>query len=111
MGIVNQQVTSYNYQYIEIEFDFIPSYAILNFYLISNKDYNFYGNVIIFKEESPAAWTDYSYYKLGKDNNLIFKNIKLNNNILSIRQSSLSVNMPLYKACLKLLPSCKVILC
>lgn len=87
-GIVNQKVTSYNYQYIEIEFDFIPSYAILNFYLINDKAYNFYGNVIIFKEESPAAWTDYSYYKLGKDNNLIFKDIKLNNNILSIRQSS-----------------------
>lgn len=64
MGIVNQKVTSYNYQYIEIKFDFIPSYAILNFYLINNQNYNFYGNVIIFDD------------------------ISLNNNILSISQAS-----------------------
>lgn len=88
VGIVNQKVTSYNYQYIEIKFNFFPSYAILNFYLINNQNYNFYGNVIIFKEEPPVSWDNYSYYKLGKDNNLIFKDIKLNNNILSIRQSS-----------------------
>lgn len=78
MGIVNQKVTSYNYQYIEIEFNFIPSYAILNFY----------GNVIIFKEELPASWDKYSYYKLGKDYNLVFDDISLNNNILSISQAS-----------------------
>ena len=88
MGIVNTKVTSYNYQYIEIEFDFIPSYAILNFYLISNQDYNFYGNVIIFKEELPASWDNYSYYKLGGNYNLAFDDISLKDNILSIRQSS-----------------------
>lgn len=88
VGIVNQKVTSYNYQYIEIEFNFIPSYAILNFYLINNQNYNFYGNVIIFKEELPASWDKYSYYKLGKDYNLVFDDISLNNNILSISQAS-----------------------
>lgn len=88
MGIVNRKVTSYNYQYIEIEFDFIPSYAILNFYLKSNRNYIFYGNVIIFKEELPASWEKHSYYNLGADCNLVFGDISLNNNILSISQAS-----------------------
>lgn len=88
MGIVNQKVTSYNYQYIEIKFNFIPSYAILNFYLINNQNYNFYGNVIIFKEEPPVSWDNYSYYKFGPDWKLSFSDISLNDNILSIRQLS-----------------------
>lgn len=88
VGIVNQKVTSYNYQYIEIKFNFIPSYAILNFYLINNQNYNFYGNVIIFKEEPPVSWDNYSYYKLGENYNLAFDDISLNNNILSISQAS-----------------------
>lgn len=88
VGIVNQKVTSYNYQYIEIKFNFIPSYAILNFYLINNQNYNFYGNVIIFKEEPPVSWDNYSYYKFGPNWNLSFSDISLNDNILSIRQSS-----------------------
>lgn len=78
MGIVNQKVTSYNYQYIEIKFNFIPSYAILNFY----------GNVIIFKEEPPVSWDNNSYYKLGENYNLAFDDISLNNNILLISQAS-----------------------
>lgn len=88
MGIVNQKVTSYNYQYIEIKFNFIPSYAILNFYLINNQNYNFYGNVIIFKEGPPVSWDNYSYYKFGPNWNLSFSDISLNDNILSIRQLS-----------------------
>lgn len=50
--------------------------------------YNFYGNVIIFKEEPPVSWDNYSYYKLGGNYNLAFDDISLNNNILSISQAS-----------------------
>lgn len=88
VGIVNQKVTSYNYQYIEIKFNFIPSYAILNFYLISNYNYKFYGSSVIFKNEPPVAWENYSYYKFGPDWNLSFSDISLKDNILSISQSS-----------------------
>ena len=88
VGIVNKLATSYDYQYVTIKFDFIPSYAILNFYLISNQNYKFYGSATIFKNEPPVAWKDHSYYKFGPDWNLSFSDISLNNNILSIRQSS-----------------------
>lgn len=88
MGIVNQKVTSYNYQYIEIKFNFIPSYAILNFYLISNYNYKFYGSSVIFKNEPPVAWENYSHYEFGPDWNLSFSDISLKDNILSISQSS-----------------------
>lgn len=88
VGIVNTLATSYNYQYVTIKFDFIPSYAILNFYLINNYDYKFYGSVAIFKNEPPVAWEKYSYYNFGPDWNLSFSDISLNDNILSIRQSS-----------------------
>ena len=45
-------------------------------------------NVIIFKEEPPVSWDNYSYYKLGGNYNLAFDDISLNNNILSISQAS-----------------------
>lgn len=52
------------------------------------------------------------YYAIALTDFFVFLSCaEMVNNILSIRQASLSVNMPLYKACLKLLPSCKVILC
>lgn len=88
VGIVNKLATSYDYQYVTIKFDFIPSYTILNFYLISNQNYKFYGSATIFKNEPPVAWKDHSYYKFGPDWNLSFSDISLNDNILSIRQSS-----------------------
>lgn len=88
MGIVNKLATSYDYQYVTIKFDFIPSYAILNFYLISNYNYKFYGSSVIFKNEPPVAWENYSYYKFGPDWNLSFSDISLKDNILSISQSS-----------------------
>lgn len=88
VGIVNKLATSYDYQYVTIKFDFIPSYAILNFYLISNQNYKFYGSATIFKNEPPVAWKDHSYYKFGPDWNLSFSDISLKDNILSISQSS-----------------------
>lgn len=88
VGIVNKLATSYDYQYVTIKFDFIPSYAILNFYLISNQNYKFYGSATIFKNEPPEKWEDYSYYKFGPDWNLSFSDISLKDNILSISQSS-----------------------
>lgn len=88
VGIVNKLATSDDYKHVTIKFDFIPSYAILNFYLIINYDYNFYGSSVIFKNEPPVAWKDYSYYKFGPDWNLSFSDISLKDNILSISQSS-----------------------